>query len=292
MKYILRNNYSNTIIPCDSWNELADTCESIGIDVSTVVKAKREGRETISKWELLTEDDAKSNHIFNMWKKQQEENRVLVIGDLHEPFCLDGYLEFCKGIYDKYKCNKVVFLGDVIDGHSFSAHKASNKSCGVNSELELAIAKIKKWHDTFPHAKVCHGNHESRLRVGNYKDLIIPDKVFKPINELLEAPTWDFAPEHIIDDVKYHHGIARNPKQEAQNDCRSVVAGHRHSEGYIHYFADSKGGIRFGMQVGAALDSNSYAAAYAKGSKPQHTNCGVVINGQGILEYMKLGEDE
>ena len=23
-------------------------------------------------------------------------NRILVIGDLHEPFCRDGYLEFCK----------------------------------------------------------------------------------------------------------------------------------------------------------------------------------------------------
>ena len=29
----------------------------------------------------------------------KDENRVLVIGDLHEPFCLDGYLEFCKKVY-------------------------------------------------------------------------------------------------------------------------------------------------------------------------------------------------
>ena len=26
----------------------------------------------------------------------KEESRVLVISDLHEPFCLDGYLKFCK----------------------------------------------------------------------------------------------------------------------------------------------------------------------------------------------------
>ena len=29
----------------------------------------------------------------NLTKKQ---SRVLVIGDLHEPFCLDGYLDHCQ----------------------------------------------------------------------------------------------------------------------------------------------------------------------------------------------------
>ena len=27
----------------------------------------------------------------------KKENRILVIGDLHEPFCLEGYLKHCKG---------------------------------------------------------------------------------------------------------------------------------------------------------------------------------------------------
>jgi hypothetical protein len=36
------------------------------------------------------------------------ENRVLTIGDLHEPFCLDGYLEFCIEQYKIHNCNKVV----------------------------------------------------------------------------------------------------------------------------------------------------------------------------------------
>ena len=32
----------------------------------------------------------------NLMKK---ERRILVIGDIHAPFCLDGYLEFCKEVY-------------------------------------------------------------------------------------------------------------------------------------------------------------------------------------------------
>ena len=29
----------------------------------------------------------------------KKEERILVIGDLHEPFCLDGYLQHCKEVY-------------------------------------------------------------------------------------------------------------------------------------------------------------------------------------------------
>ena len=35
----------------------------------------------------------------NLFKK---ETRVLVIGDLHEPFCLDEYLDHCVNIYKKH----------------------------------------------------------------------------------------------------------------------------------------------------------------------------------------------
>jgi predicted phosphodiesterase len=58
--------------------------------------------------------------MFNILKKQ--ESRVLVIGDLHCPFEKEGYLEFCKEQYKKWKCNQVVFIGDIIDNHYSSYH--------------------------------------------------------------------------------------------------------------------------------------------------------------------------
>jgi predicted phosphodiesterase len=42
-------------------------------------------------------------------------SRVLVIKDIHEPFCLDGYLEHCKKQYKDFKCDNVVFIGDIIN---------------------------------------------------------------------------------------------------------------------------------------------------------------------------------
>ena len=65
---------------------------------------------------------------------KSDENRVLVIGDLHEPFCLDGYLEHCVKIRDKYNCNKVIFIGDVIDSH-FSSFHTTDVDGLVNTRL-------------------------------------------------------------------------------------------------------------------------------------------------------------
>ena len=37
--------------------------------------------------------------------RESEARNVLVIGDLHEPFCLDGYLDFCLEQYESFNCN-------------------------------------------------------------------------------------------------------------------------------------------------------------------------------------------
>ena len=42
----------------------------------------------------------------NLTKK---EKRILIVGDLHAPFELDGYLDFCQETYAKYLCNQVIF---------------------------------------------------------------------------------------------------------------------------------------------------------------------------------------
>ena len=43
----------------------------------------------------------------------KQERRILVVGDIHAPFNLDGYLDFCKDTYAKYNCNQVIFIGDI-----------------------------------------------------------------------------------------------------------------------------------------------------------------------------------
>ena len=45
--------------------------------------------------------------IFNY--RKYSKNNVLVIGDIHEPFTLDGYLKFCLEQYHKHECSTCKF---------------------------------------------------------------------------------------------------------------------------------------------------------------------------------------
>ncbi len=218
--------------------------------------------------------------------KEHTEKRVLVIGDLHEPFTLDGYREFCVEMYHKYKCNQVVFIGDILDNHYSSFHDSDADGDSAGEELRKAKRNIAEWYETFPDAKVCIGNHD-----------LIPDrkafnaglsqKWIKPIKEVLDTPNWEFAEQFIIDNVLYTHGTARKARQRSKDDFRSVVQGHYHSESYIEYFVGTRFKI-FAMQIGCGVDKDSYAMAYGKHFKKQHINVGVVIDELPILEYMKL----
>ena len=82
----------------------------------------------------------------------QDQQRILVIGDLHEPFCLEGYLKHCKDVYAKHNCNKVIFIGDVIDNHYSSFHDPDPDGMGGGDELDLAIYKLSRWYKGFPNS--------------------------------------------------------------------------------------------------------------------------------------------
>ena len=74
-------------------------------------------------------------------------NNVLVIGDLHEPFCLDKYLEFCVSKYEQFDCTEVVFIGDCLDNHyeaSDSLVYIKNKNVIISETFNKGdIKKIK-----------------------------------------------------------------------------------------------------------------------------------------------------
>ncbi len=77
--------------------------------------------------------------------RESEARNILVIGDLHEPFCLDGYLEFCLEQYETYNCNQVIFIGDILDNHAFSYHEPDPDGMSAGYELEKTIKKVAKW---------------------------------------------------------------------------------------------------------------------------------------------------
>jgi len=211
------------------------------------------------------------------------ERRILVIGDLHEPFCLDGYLEFCKETYAKWNCNQVLFIGDIIDNHYSSYHEADPDGMGGGSELALAIKRVQKWYTAFPDADVCIGNHD-RIIMRKAFSSAIPKEWIKSYNDVLGVK-WNWVESVSYDNVLYEHGEGGQAKTKAKNNMMSSVCGHTHTEAYVHYFVGKKYRV-FGMQVGCGVDANSYAAAYAKNFKKQAIGCGVILGGHTAINIL------
>lgn len=214
----------------------------------------------------------------------RKESRVLVIGDLHEPFCLDGYLEFCQQQYYNYNCNKIVFIGDIIDNHYSSYHETDADGLGGGEELDLAVKKLAKWYKIFPKADVLIGNHD-RLVARKAQTSNIPRKWLRSYKEVLEVPGWNFVEEMEIDGVNYNHGEGSKAHIKARKNMQSTVQGHHHTDCYTQWFVGSKHRI-FGMQVGCGIDRKSYAMAYARVHPKQAIGCGVVIGGHTAINIM------
>lgn len=208
------------------------------------------------------------------FRNNNQEN-VLVIGDIHEPFCLSGYREFCYEQYLKYKCNRVIFIGDVIDCHFSSFHETSADGLGGLAELELAISRIKEWYKLFPIADVTIGNHD-RLIMRKAQTSAIPSKWIREYKDVLETPNWRFVHEVTYNDVKYVHGEAGTARARIKADMQSVVQGHLHTQAYCEWSVGSKFKI-FGMQTGCGIDHDAYAMAYAKAGKKPAIGCSVVL---------------
>lgn len=208
-----------------------------------------------------------------------DPNNVLVIGDLHLPFELDGYLEFCIEQRDKFNCGKIVLIGDILDSHFSSYHDTNADGYSAGQELELAIAKLSKWYKAFPEAIATIGNHDRLVHRKNTSGGV-SRKWIKSYNEVLEVPNWDFVDQFEHNGILYVHGEQSLALPKAQNEFRSVVSGHHHTEAYVKLL---NAGKNFAMQVGTGIDFSKYAFAYAQRGKQPVLSCGVVLNQSPVI---------
>jgi len=208
--------------------------------------------------------------------REQETRNVLVIGDLHEPFCLDGYLDWCLEQYYEYSCSEVVFIGDVIDNHFSSYHETSADGMGGAEELEYAIKRIARWRNAFPMATVIIGNHD-RIIMRKAQTSAIPSKWIKSYKEVLETPDWNFVERYEKDDVQYIHGEGGTARTKCRADMMNTVQGHLHTQCYTEHYVGKKFRV-FGTQVGCGINHKAYAMAYAKYGKRPAVGCAVILN--------------
>ena len=279
------------------WEEYKETFSSDITEESfkrLLRKARWDNEQTIKETPPPVEKPKEEKVVnkLQIIKPKFNVGNVLAIGDLHEPYTREGYLGFCKEMQIKHECGTVVFLGDILDNHTLSFHD-TDPDCphsGIG-ELNASKEKIKLWHDTFPNAYVCHGNHCSLSDRVAFKAGLSKSWV-RSIGEVLDTPTWTYSDEFIFDNVKYCHGIGRQAKQRMSQDLMSCVQGHYHSRSYIDFAVGINHRI-FALQVGCGILDKSFAFAYGKHFAKSHINVGIVKdNGTlPILEYMDLDKD-
>ena len=218
----------------------------------------------------------KPNEIEVIQRMRKDKVRnVLVVGDLHEPFCLDTYLDFCLEQYNKYNISDVIFIGDIIDNHYSSYHETSADGMGGADELELSIKRIARWYKAFPVAKVIIGNHD---RMASRKAMTggIPSAWLKSYSEVLGTPNWEFVERYVQDNVQYVHGEGGTARTKCRADMMNTVQGHLHTQCYTEWYVGMKFRV-FGTQVGCGINHESYAMAYAKYGKKPAIGCTVVL---------------
>ena len=220
----------------------------------------------------------------NKYFGNKDVSRVLVVGDLHAPFTLEGYLDHCIDTYRNFNCNTVVFIGDIIDNHYASYHETDPDGLSGGDELSLAVKQIAPWYEAFPNATVIVGNHDRMIQRKAFSSSV-PKEWIKPYNEVLGTPTWEWKDRHVIDDVQYIHGEGGTARTRCRADLMSTVQGHLHTQCYTDWVVGAKFKL-FGMQVGCGIDFASYAMAYAKRGKKPAIGCGVIIGGKSALNIM------
>lgn len=221
--------------------------------------------------------------------------RILVIGDIHEPCCHPGYLQFCADLRDKHKCDQVMFIGDIADWHAISFHAARPDLPGPKDEYELTLRGVRKWSRIFPEARVCIGNHDRRI-VRLAESVNIPSRFIRDYKETWETPGWDWDEEFVLDDVHYSHGEGCGGLHPAYNQAQkmlmSAVIGHVHTAGGVSWLANPQRRI-FGMDTGCGIDERSLAFAYGKHFKRRSIiGAGVVLDGIPYHEVAAIGPGE
>ena len=220
-------------------------------------------------------------------------SRVLVIGDMHWPYAHPDTIDFLQAIKEKYKPDRIIQIGDEIDGHAISFHGSDPDLLAPGDELLSAIEKLQPIYKMFPSADIIESNHGSLVyRKGKVSGL--PRFVFKSYREILKAPKdwhWHFDLTIQLSNEKlcyFHHGKSGDPTALSRNMSMSVVCGHHHSKFAINYWANPLG-LYFQMFTGCLVNDKSLALAYNKTDILRPIiGSGIIIDGHPQLIPMVL----
>lgn len=221
--------------------------------------------------------------------------RILLIPDMHMPYCHPDIWKFLKSLKLKYKPDRVICLGDEVDFHALSYHESDPNLDSAGPELEKAIRFLKPIYRLFPKVDILESNHGSLV----YRKAMtagIPRQALKQYRSILEAPAgwrWHFDLRIQMSngvDLYLHHGKSSKPGQLSLKEGCCSAQGHFHTKFDITYRRNSSG-LYWDMHCGYLANHDSLAMAYDKSNLEKGiVGACVILNGNPKLLPMSLNK--
>lgn len=300
------------------WYETYHTLEQQGLSQRKIAKEMGVHRTTLQYWlkEQRKEDCKPLQEVCNgvstlfteaviealavvkngVEGKEHENQRILLISDMHIPYHHKDSLEFLRYLKAKYKPTRVICLGDLEDKHALSYHDSDPDLPSAGDELSKALPIIAKLHDMFPVMSILDSNHGS-LIYRKAKTHGIPKSYIKPYNQLLGVGGgWTWHNDLVIklpdsNSCYLHHGKAARGLILTQQMGMSSVQGHYHNSFSVEYHGTPIA-LNWAMQVGCLIDHKSYAFSYANVNiKRQIIGTGLIIDSQPMLVPLLMDEN-
>lgn len=229
-------------------------------------------------------------------QKQNREDinqRILFISDMHIPYHHPNTLEFLKYLKDKYQPTRVICLGDELDKHAMSFHDHDPDLPSAGDELLRALPTIKELHTIFPVMDIIDSNHGS-LVYRKAKHHGIPRHYIKSYNDVLGVDDgWKWHHDMTLElpsgqKVYVHHGKSSDAIKTSQAMSMSHVCGHYHESFGVQYWANPNG-LYFAINSGCLIDDKQLAFAYNNSNlKRPIIGTSLIIDGKPVLEAMPL----
>lgn len=198
-----------------------------------------------------------------------DNSRILVIPDLHFPYCHPDSLDFLHKIKKKLEPTRVICLGDELDYHAMSFHDSDPDLESSGRELVMGLGYIDTLHELFPKMDLLHSNHGS-MAYRKAKHHGMPRHLLKSYNDVLgvSPDDWRWHESLIVvlpngSKCKFIHGASSNVLAASQSIGMSLVQGHHHSLFECRYW-DGGNGLHFAITSGCLIDDKSMAFAYNK----------------------------
>lgn len=214
-------------------------------------------------------------------------HRILVIGDLHEPYVHPDAYDFLEHLKAEYNPDLAVQIGDETDGHALSFHESDPNLDSAGVELEKAKEGLARLYDLFPQMLVCHSNHGSLVyRRAKYSG--IPIQMIKSYREILfpghSACGWHWAfnwkIETPLGPVLFRHQTTGDVVDAAAAEGCNLVVGHEHGKFGSRWGATSMR-LFYGAYTGCLIDKDSMAFAYGK-TYPRKPILGALLIIEGV----------